>query len=73
MLACDHTSTAGTAQRVCNEGICKTHAVTGNTVEVRSFHITGIVAAHHLCRMVVRHNINNVQGLLLFFLFACGT
>ena len=53
--------------------IRKAHAIAGNAIEVGSFYITGIVAAHHLRRMIVRHNINNVQRFLLFFLFARGT
>ena len=59
-LAGNHASPAGTAQRVGHEAVGKPHAVAGDAVEIGSLDIAGIIATHHLSRMVVGHNIDDI-------------
>ena len=72
MLTGEHASSAGTAKRVGNETIGENHAVAGNTVEIRSVSETLVVAAHHLRRMVVGHDVHYVVGLMLFLRMLVG-
>lgn len=49
--------------------VSKTHSVISNAVKVRRFHITLVIAAHHLGSMVIGHYIHDVvRFLLLSFL-----
>ena len=72
MLACNHTGTAGTTQRVCHKTVREAHSLIGNAVQIGSFHIARIITAHHLCRMVIGHDVHNVV-LLLFLLVSLLT
>ena len=63
VLARKHAGTAGTAQRVSHEAVGEAHAVGGNAVEVGRLDVATVVATHHLSRVVVGHDIDNVVGL----------
>ena len=65
MLACNHTGTAGTTQRVCHKTVRKAHSLIDYAIQVGSFHVARIITAHHLCRMVIGHDIHNIILLLL--------
>ena len=69
VLARNHAGTAGTAQRVGHEAVGEAHAVGGNAVEVGRLDVATVVATHHLRRVVVSHDVDDVVrlglGLLL--------
>ena len=64
MLARYHAGTTGARQRVGNEAIDEAHAILRNTIEVGSLNMRLIVARHHLRRMIVRHDIQDIGPLL---------
>ena len=51
--------------------VSKTHSVISNAVKVRRFHITLVIAAHHLGSMVIGHYIHDVVRFLLLSFFFC--
>ena len=61
MLARKHTGAAGTAQGIGDETVGETHALDGDAVEIGRRSVTRIVTAHHLRRMVVGHDIEDVH------------
>ena len=68
VLARQHTGSAGATQRVGYKTIRKTYSIACYTVQVGSRNITLIIATHHLRRMVVSHNIDNIiRALRLVF------
>ena len=64
MFAGNHTGTTGTGERVGHKAVYKTYTIAGNTVEVWSLHMGFIVAGHHLCSMVICHDVQNIWTLL---------
>ena len=65
MLAGQHASTRGAAQRVGDKRIGESHTIGGNAVEVGGLYVATVVAAHHLSRVVVGHDIHNVGARIL--------
>ncbi len=63
VLARDHAGAAGAAERVGHEALREAHAVGGDAVEVGRRGVATIVAAHHLGRVVVGHDIEDVHRL----------
>ena len=61
MLARKHTGAAGAAQGIGDETVGETHALDGDAVEIGRRSVTRIVTAHHLRRMVVGHDIEDVH------------
>ena len=73
MLSRNHTGTARTAQRIGHKAVRKQDSVPGDPVQVRCMCIARVIAAHHLCRMVIGHDIHDVKrlsGLFLIFVLA---
>ncbi len=64
VLTCDHTGTTRAGERVGHKTVDKPHSVLSNTVQIGGLYITMIVARHHLCRMVISHDIQDVRSLL---------
>ena len=74
MLSGKHTGTARSGKRVGHKAIYKFDSVVGDTVQIRSLHITLVITAHHLCCMIVSHNVYNIIRLMSSFLLGqCGT
>lgn len=48
-----------------NKALSKTYTVSSNAVEVGGFHVACVVTAHHLCRMIVCHYVDDIQWFLL--------
>ena len=69
VLARYHAGTAGSAQRISLKAVGKEYSFFRYAVKIGSFHISGIIATHHLCCMIIGHDIDDVQWLLcsLFF------
>lgn len=65
VFSCEHACPAGAAQRVGHETVGESHAVGGDAVEVRGLHVTGVITAHHLCSVVISHDVDDVVGLFL--------
>ena len=63
VLARNHAGTAGAAQRVGHEAVGEAHTVGGDAVEVGRLDVAAVVAAHHLRRVVVGHDVDDVVGL----------
>ncbi len=74
VLARQHACTRGAAERISHKRICEPHAICGNAVEIRSRDIARVVSAHHLRRVVIGHNIDNIRmpGTICRFIRACG-
>ena len=72
MFTGQHAGTAGTTQRVCHKTVREAHSLIGNAVQIGSFHVARIITAHHLCRMVIGHDVHNIV-LLLFLLVSLLT
>ena len=72
MFTRKHTSTARATQRVCDKTVCKTYPVVSNPIQVGRIHITFVIATHHLSRMIVRHNIDNIQRFFCYRLRTAG-
>ena len=68
VFARHHACATGAAERVCHVAIGEAHTVGSDAVEVGCAHIAAVVATHHLRRVVVGHDVDNVQwfGLLGF-------
>jgi hypothetical protein len=60
VLSGKETCTGRPAEGICDECICETHAVSRNPVQIRCMHMPVIKTAHHLGRMVVSHDENDV-------------
>ena len=73
VLAGNHAGAAGTAQRVGDEAVGKSHAITSNAVEVWGLDKMASIATHHLCRVVIGHDVNYVKrfGFLFGLLARC--
>ena len=63
VLARNHAGTAGTTQRIGHKAVGEAHTIGGDAVEVGRFDVALVIAAHHLRRMVVGHDVNDVVGL----------
>ena len=72
MLTRNHTSTTRATQRVCDKTVCKTYPFIGYPIQVRGVHITLVIATHHLSRMVVCHNVDNIQRFFYYRLRTAG-
>ncbi len=59
-----HTSPARPAERVRNKTVGKSHSIFRYAVEIRSLYIPCIITTHPLRRMIVGHNINDIQWFL---------
>lgn len=70
VLAGKHTRTARSAQRVSHKTVGKDYTIVGDTVQIRSFHKATSIAAHHLCRMVVGHDVHDIVLFGSLFLTA---
>ena len=64
VLSCEHAGTAGARQAVGHITVAEKHTLTGQTVEVGCLDRAVAVCREHLCRMVIRHNIDDVGSLL---------
>ena len=65
-----HASPAGTAERISDKTVGKSHPLTRYTVEMGSLYKTRIITTHHLGRMVVGHDIYDIQQFLLLLFLA---
>ena len=69
VLARNHAGTAGTTQRIGHKAVGEAHTIGGDAVEVGRFDVALVIAAHHLRRVVVGHDVDDVVwlglGLLL--------
>ena len=65
VLSGEHTCAARARNGVCHIAAGEFHAVVGYTVKVGSRDVAGVIRAHHLCRMVISHDIHDVKGLLV--------
>ena len=61
VLAREHAGAARTAQRVGHEAVGEAHPFAGDAVEVGRRGVAVVVAAHHLRRMVVGHDVEDVH------------
>ena len=68
VFAGQHTGTARSAQGIGNKTVDETHAIISDPVQIRSLNIPCVVTAHHLSRMVISHDVNNVVLFRGFFL-----
>ena len=74
VLSGKHTGTARSGKRIGHKAIDELDSVVGNAVQIRGLHITLVITAHHLCCMIIRHDIHNIIGLMgSFLLRQCGT
>ena len=64
VFSCEHACTAWAAEGVGHETVCEAESVLGNTVQVGGHSVAFVIAAHGLCRVVVGHDIDNVERLL---------
>ena len=64
VLSCEHAGTAGARQAVGHITVAEKHTLAGQTVEVGCLDRAVAVCREHLCRMVIRHNIDDVGSLL---------
>ena len=61
MLACEHAGAARAAQRIGHEAVCEADALGGYPVEVGCRGVAAVVTAHHLGRMVVGHDVEDIH------------
>ena len=61
VLAREHAGAARAAQRVGHEAVGEADALIGDAVEVGRRGVTVVVAAHHLRRVVVGHDVEDVH------------
>lgn len=61
MLPGEHAGAAGAAERVRHEAVREAHALFGDPVEIRGRGVAAVVAAHHLRRVVVGHDVEDVH------------
>ena len=72
VFAREHAGAARAAQRVGHEAVREAHAVAGDAVQIRGLHVAGVVAAHHLGRVVVRHDVDDIGAVGTFRLLVAG-
>ena len=64
MLTCQHTGPTGSTDGIGHKTIGEPNAILGDAVDVRCLDVTPIVSTQCLKRMVVCHDIEDVQRLL---------
>ena len=64
VLTSEHTCTAGARQRIGYVGIDELDAVGCNTIQIGGGYVCVVIARHHLRRVVVGHDIDDVVALL---------
>ena len=65
VLTREHAGATGSRQRVSDITVGEAHTVASDAVEVGSLHKTGVVARHHLRRVVIGHDIDDVGACRL--------
>ena len=64
VLAREHAGAGGSGEGVGYETVDELHAVGGDAVEVWVLHIAVILARHHLRRVVVGHDVDDIVASL---------
>ena len=68
MLSGYHAGPARPAERIGDKTVRESYPVPRNPVQVRSFHVSRVIAAHHLGRMVIGHYEEDIVRLPRLFL-----
>ena len=64
MLTRQHTGPTGSTDRIGHKTIGEPNAILGDAVDIRCLDVTPIVSTQCLKRMVIRHDVEDVQRLL---------
>ena len=73
VLAREQAGTAWPRDGVGHIGISEDHPIVGNAIEIGRLDMTVVVATHHLPRVIVGHDVNNVQRFFICRSPATGT
>ena len=68
MLTGKHTARLGPLKELATKLFVKITTIVGDTVQIWSFHKVAPIATHHLCRMVIGHDIHDIILVGNFFL-----